>query len=407
MKMVKFKLPRSQRYFPAALTLRSEGRLPARVLVMLLLCASLLQACTKQEVIKHEEEVEPEHHVSLPTMRVTATLVQKHLTFPGKVMALPDHSVSITPNIAGKITKVLVVPGQKVSKGQLIALLDDQQLVAQLQQTTAPQRTALNQVVQAKIALDLAKKNLTRAEALYAKDIVAEKDVIAARSQVDLSKAQVEAAEARVAEAKAAPLNVATQLAWTKIVSPISGVIAQRFLNVGDLTDPSKPVAHVVNLSKVIIDANMPADSPAEPKEGQTAFITTVALPGIKYGARITAISPVVDTARNTVSIQLLCQNEHGRLKEGQQVVVSIGTVATKAALVPQTALVPGADDPAEHFVYVVRGGKLKLTKVVVGDAEDGQVPVFEGLSDGDELVISGAYGVPDGATLDRGATVK
>jgi membrane fusion protein (multidrug efflux system) len=320
---------------------------------------------------------------------------------------LPDHSVSVTPNLAGKITKVLVVPGQVVSKGQLIALLDDQQLVAQLQQTTAPQRTALNQVVQAKIALDLAQKNLTRSEALFAKDIVAEKDVIAARSQVELCKAQVEAAEARVAEAKVAPLNVTTQLAWTKVFSPIAGVIAQRFLNVGDMTDPSKPIAHVVNLSTVIIDANMPADSPADPKVGQTAIITTVALPGIKYGATITAISPIVDTAKNTVSIQLLCRNDYGRLKEGQQVVVSIATVATKAALVPQTSIVPGADDPAEHFVYVVRSGKLKLTKVAVGDAADGKVPVFEGLSDGDELVTSGAYGVPDGAILDRGALAK
>lgn len=379
----------------------------SKLLVTLGLCASLLQACTKQEAPKHEEEHEPEHHVSLPTVRVTTTMVQKRLTFPGKVIALPDHSVSVTPNIAGKIAKVLVVPGQKVSKGQLIAVLDDEQLVAQLQQTTAPQRTALNQVVQAKIALDLAQKNLTRSEALFAKDIVAEKDVVAARSQVDLCKAQVEAAEAKVAEAKVAPLNVATQLAWTKVVSPISGVIAQRFLNVGDMTDPSKPVAHVVNLSTVIIDANMPADSPADPKVGQTAFITTVALPGIKYDAKITAISPVVDTARNTASIQLLCQNEHGRLKEGQQVVVSIATVASKAVLVPQTALVPGADDPAEHFVYIVRGGKLKLTKVIVGDAEDNKVPVFEGLSDGDELVTSGGYGVPDGAVLDRGAPAK
>jgi membrane fusion protein (multidrug efflux system) len=378
-------------------------------LVVLGLCLSLLQACTKQEAVKQEEEAEAEveHHVSLPTKRVSTMPVQKHLTFPGKVTALPDHSVSVTPNIAGKITRVLVVPGQKVSKGELMALLDDRQLVAQLQQTTAPQRTALNQVVQAKIALDLALKNLTRSEALFAKDIVAEKDVIAARSQVELCKAQVEAAEARVAEAKVAPLNVTTQLAWTKVVSPISGVIAQRFLNVGDMTDPSKPIAHVVNLSTVIIDANMPADSPADPKVGQTASVTTVALPGIKYGAKITAVSPVVDPANNTVSIQLLCRNERGRLKEGQQAVVSIATVATRAALIPQTALVPGADDPAEHFVYVVRGGKLKLTKVTVGDAEDGKVPVFEGLFDGDEVVTSGAYGVPNGAILDRGEPAK
>lgn len=378
---------------------------PTASLAVFAVC--LLASCQTKQAHVETESHEQEHHVSLPTMRVTTTSIQKHLTFPGKVIALPDHSVSITPNIAGKITKVLVIPGQQVVKGQLIALLDDQQLVAQLKQSTAPQRTALNQVLQAKIALDLANKNLTRAEALFAKDIVAEKDVIGARSQVELAKAQVGAAEAKVAESKVAPLSVATQLAWTKVVSPISGVIAQRFLNVGDLTDPSKPIAHVVNLCTVIIDANMPADSPADPKVGQTAAITTVALPGIKYGAKITAISPIVDTARNTASIQLLCHNEQGRLKEGQQVAVSIATVRTMAALVPHTALVPGADDPAEHFVYVVRGGKLKLTKVLVGDSQDGKIPVLEGLSAGDEVATSGAYGVPDGAILDRGEPVK
>jgi multidrug efflux pump subunit AcrA (membrane-fusion protein) len=119
MTMINIKLPHSRTCFRVVLTLG--------------LCASLLQACTSTtpEAPKHEEEAEAEHHVSLPTMRVITMPVQKHLTFPGKVIALPDHSVSVTPNIAGKITRVLVVPGQKVSKGQLIALLDDQQLVAQ------------------------------------------------------------------------------------------------------------------------------------------------------------------------------------------------------------------------------------------------------------------------------------
>lgn len=384
--------------------LRFHKAFPTASLAFLAVCS--LAACQTKEV-HVETGSHEEHHVSVPTMRVTTTSVQKHLTFPGKVIALPDHSVSVTPNIAGKITKVLVIPGQQVSKGQLMALLDDNQLVAQLRQSTAPQRTSLNQVVQAKIALDLADKTLKRAEALFAKDIIAEKDVIAARSQVELCKAQIEAAESKLAESKVAPLNVATQLAWTKVVSPISGVVAQRFLNVGDLTDPSKPIAHVVNLSTVLIEANMPADSPADPKVGQTATITTVALPGIKYGARITAVSPIVDTARNTVSIELVSQNGQGRLKEGQQVAVSIATVSTRASLVPPTALVPGADDPAEHFVYTVHGNKLKLTKVLVGDSEGGLVTVLQGLSDGDEIVTSGAYGLPDGAILDRGKPAK
>lgn len=380
------------------------------LLIVLFFSSTLvLHSCAKSAVIatKSENESEPEHHVQLPTTIVRITSVQRRLNFPGKVVSLPDHSVSVTPNIMGKISKVLVVPGQKVDKGQLIALLDDTQLQAQLKQSSAPQRAALNGVAQATIALDLAEKNLARADALFQKDVVAEKDVVTARSQVELAKSQVEAAQAKVEESRIAPLDLATQLAFTKVISPISGIVAQRFLNVGDLTDQSKPIAHIINLSTVIIDANMPADSPADPQVKQTAYITTVAEPGIKYDARITAISPVVDSAKNTVSIQLICPNRHSRLKEGQQVTVSIATNSSNAVLVPQAALVPGADDPSEHLVYVVRKGKLEQTKVIVGEKQNEMIAVFEGLNEGDEIISSDAYGVPDGAILDRGKKDK
>ncbi len=381
------------------------------LLILFAYCTLILQSCKKAEEpsAKPETVTEPEaqHHINLPTTRVVATIVEKLLSFPGKVTAPPDHSVLVTPNISGKITKVLVVPGQHVAKGQLVALLDDRQLVAQIQQSIAPERAALNMVEQAKISLDLAEKNLTRMESLFAKDIVAEKDVIAARSQVELGKSQVEAAQAKVSEIRLAPLHLKTQLAFTRVVSPISGTVAQRFLNVGDTADLSKPIVHIVDLSTVIIDANMPADLPADLKVGHRAVITSVASPGVKYGAQIIAISPVVDTANNTVSVQLLAQNAQGRLKEGQQVNVSIVYATQRAILVPKSALVPGSEDPSEHFVYVVRDGKLSQTKVGVGDPSGGSIPVFDGLKSGDEIITSGAYGVPEGTILDRGEPSK
>jgi len=381
----------------------------SKLIAICAICTLLLTACKKAEnaPAKPEEGHKPEHQVHLPTMHVTSTRVQSALNFPGKVNALPDHSALITPNIAGKIIRVFVVPGQHVNKGQVIALLDDRQLVAQLEQAKAPQRAAFNQVEQTRIALDLAEKNLVRSEALFAKDIAAEKDVVTARSQVELSKAQVEAAQAKVGEAKLAPAPVTTQLAFTRVLSPLTGVVAQRFLNVGDLTDPGKPIAHIINLDSVIIAANMPADSPANPRVGHNATITTVAEAGVKYTARITSVSPVVDAINNTVLIELLARNDHGRLKEGQQVIVSVAAPATNAALVPQSALVPDNEDPSKHLVYVVRDGKLKQTKVVVGDRQGENIAVLKGLSPGDQVVTSGAYGVPDGAIFGQGEQPK
>ncbi|CAN5279201.1 efflux RND transporter periplasmic adaptor subunit [soil metagenome] len=345
-----------------------------------------------------------EHHVNLPTMVVRRTVVPSTIDFPGKVSALPDHSVSVSPDIVGKIAQIMVIPGQFVRKGQLVATLNDRQLQAQIILAKAPQKVALNAVAQAKISLDLADKNLARSEALFEKDILAQKDVVTAKSQSQLAKAQVEAAEAKVAETMVAPVNLNTQLAFTRVYSPINGVVAHRYLNVGSAADPNTPIVHIVDLSQVMVNASMPADSSVNPHKGQIANITTVAEPGIKYLGKIESISPMVDQASNTISIEILTSNDHNRLKEGQQVKVSISTASAQAVLVPESALVPGHDDPSEYFVYVVRNGKLNLKKVSTGQKLGNKIPVVGGISDGDEIITSGGYGVPEGSILDREA---
>ncbi len=314
-------------------------------------CSSTDRKSTDKTVEKTTDATEEKVTlVSLPTTRVQRSIVNQSITFPGKVSALPDCSVSISPNMAGKLIAVTVVPGQVVRKGQLIARLDDRQLRAQLLVADAPQKTALNGVAQAKINLDLAEKTLTRTEALFGKEIIAQKDVIAARSAVDLAKSQVEAAQAKVAEVKTAPAQVLTQLSFMSVYTPISGIVAHRYLNIGSSVDPTTAIIHVVNLNQVMVNANMPADSPTNTRVGQPADITTVAEPGVIYRGQIKSISPMVDPTNNTVSIEVLTKN-NGHLKEGQQVNVSISTARVSAILVPETAIVPGHDDPSESFL--------------------------------------------------------
>ncbi len=390
------------------------------VIIHVLSFCFALSACQRiepdagsSEVAKPEKETETEKepeeakNVNLPTVRVTRALIPQTMEFPGKIAALPDRSVQVTPNIAGKITRVLVVPGQNVVKGQAIAILDSQELNAQMRQAIAPEQSALNQVSQAKINEDLAKKNLDRIQALFEKDISPEKDVIAAQSQLDLAKAQVEAAKAKVAEARIAPAHLKTQLAFMTVRSPLTGVVAQRFLNVGDTADPNKPIVHIVNLQDVIVNADMPADSTADPAVGQKATITTIAEENTKFIGKITAISPVVNSQGNTVPIQVQCHNQANKLKEGQTATVTIDVGARHAVTVPESALVPGDEDPSEHMVYIVRDGKLARTKVVVGAEINGRIAILKGLNDGDEIVTSGAYGIPDGTLLDRGSERK
>jgi hypothetical protein len=86
---------------------------------------------------------------------------------------------------------------------------------------------------------------------------------------------------------------------------------------------------------------------------------------------------------------------------------VSILTATVRAFLVPETAIVPGHEDPSEQFLYRVSGDRVKLQKITTGTKSGGLIPVLRGLNVDDEIVSAGAYGVPDGAILKRGSEEK
>lgn len=363
----------------------------------------LLVACQPKEThVEPEPESREGHHaVTLPLVQVKKEQVSKALEIPGHVSALPDHSVLVTPHITGKIEHLLVVPGQHVSKGQLIAVLDDRQIQAQLQQALTPIHSANAAIKQADVEHEFAKRELQRLQELYSKDLAAQKDVLIQEMMVATTEAKLVAARARLEEVRSASSDEITLLKFTKILSPISGVVAERFMNIGDEARPNAPIAHVVNLSEVIVDADMPADVPHKVSVGGKATVRSVAEPEQPYSASIISMSPIVDTQKNTVKIRLQCANKDDGLREGQAVTVAINTgVVTASILVPRSAIVPDPEDPTATLVYVVKDGKSKIIPVKTGVETSKMVEIKEGLSEGETVIVSGAYGLPEGTEV-------
>jgi len=368
----------------------------------------LLAACQPKEAHVEPESHEEKHQaVTLPLMKVKKELVGKALEIPGHVSALPDHSVQVTPHITGKIEYLLVVPGQHVKKGQLIAVLDDRQIQAQLQQALTPIQSANAAIKQADVEHEFAKRELQRLQELYSKDLSAKKDVLLQETMVETTKAKLAAAKARLEEVRSATSDETTLLKFTKILSPISGVVAERFMNIGDEARPNAPIVHVVDLSEVVVDADMPADVPHKVSVGRKATVRSVSEPEQPYSARIISMSPIVDTQKNTVRIRLQCANRQDGLREGQAVTVAITTgVVTASISVPRTAIVPDPEDPTATHVYVVKGGKSKRTPVTTGVETSKTVEIKEGLSEGETVIVSGSYGLPEGIEV-KPAEVK
>jgi len=370
-------------------------------LIVFLVSVALPLTLTGCQVSGSAADPPPEIH--LPVVPVTREDLQQVVTLPGTVSALPDHSVKTSPAIAGKLVEVHMVPGEHVSRGEVIAELDSRELTAKLNQAEANIREGEQSVYQAQTSLQVAEDAYKRNCELYQEKIAAAKDYVAAKGQWTTAGAQLNAAQEHLNQLRAVRSEIATQLGFTKIYSPISGVVARRFLNVGDTAEPNAPIVQVVDLDTVVIDANLPADLPAEVRVNQRASISSVALPGLLLPATVTSVSPSVDSQSNTLLIRLICHNPETRLKEGQAVSVSIITGVHKSVLtVPKTALVPDPDHLNASMVYVFlpEAGTVKSTKIQTGIESNSKVEVLTGLSDRQSVVASGAYGLPDGTHI-------
>ena len=337
----------------------------------------------------------------LPITQAKIESLSAQLVLPGVVLALPDRSVKVAPGIAGKLTDVKVVPGQQVTKGQVIALLDKRQLTEQVNGAHAKVLQAIAGVEQAKANLLLAEDTERRNAKLVAADVGAQKDLVAAQKQVDSAKAQLVAAKAQVDDAMANEGIAQAQLRYTVVKSPISGVVALRFLNVSDSVDSVTPIAEIVDLSQVIVDASLPSTEPANVVPGQTAIITTMSQPGGQLTGVVQSVAPVTDNQGTTIAIRILCNNPNLKFKEGMPVTTTIVTAIHRQAItVPVDALVCDPIVPDNKMVYIYNDGKIRRVEVTTGIQDRKRIEIISGLSAGQSIVASGAYGIPDGTEV-------
>jgi HlyD family secretion protein len=364
----------------------------------LFICVSL-SSCQKATEAPDAESTAILH---LPVTRVVSETLSAQLALPAFVLALPDHSVKVSPGVAGKIVDVMVAPGQLVERGQIIAKLDNRQMTDQTNSTRAKVLVAKAGVQQAATNLLLAKNIAERNAKLVQQDVGAAKDLVAAQSQVETAYAQLVAAKAQVADANAAASASQAQLTYTVVKSPINGVVAQRFLNISDSADTTTPIVQIVSLSKVVIEASLPTSQPASISPGQTATITAISLPGRQLTGRVQSINPVTDNQGTTFGIRIFCDNPDYVLREGMPVVATIViAVHARAVVVPATALVDDPANPQKKMVYVFKNGKVNRTDVTVGIQKDTTVEILSGLIPGQLIVASGAYGIPDGTAVE------
>lgn len=298
----------------------------------------------------------------------------------------PIAQADVGSKILGYIDAVLVDRGDRVKKGQLVALVRPSDLPDQLS-------SARSALAQASANQRLAQINADRAAQLQPEGLVAQ-------SELDRARATLDAAKAAEATTRAQIAGLAVRLGEARIESPLDGVVLTRRLDPGALVGPPGGGAIVTvartDLLRVFIDVN--ERDAAGVSLGQDAHVEVDAVPGKSWSGKVVRLAPAFDTVTRTLQAEVDLDNAAGELRPGMY-----GRGSIRLSVHPKMPVIPAVAmqvNETQRYVFVVKGDKVERRIIETGVDEGDWLEVLKGLSAGEEVVIAGADGLSDGSTI-------
>ncbi len=413
----------------------SPAQLKILVIAALLVSLSLLSLSCSSKASTNKEETEPASPKAVDVTTAVALSRELPRFFEATGALIADEQTDVSPSIAGKVVAVAVDLGSFVKKGQTIVRLDDvdlrlrvDQARAQLAQAKANLRQAeekialqpgqsfdparVPEVANARVALELAEKNLRRAETLIESGDIPRSQFDQQRAQRDQLKEQYESALALARQNHAAMMtahaNVANaesqlglanrSLSYAIVFSPIDGFVAERNADVGEYVSPTTKVATVVRINPLRMRIDIPEQAIPEVKTGQSVAIMTSAWPDQAFSGRIARISPSVSPDSRTLTVEAEIENRSGALKPGQFATVRIlQDRAEPAVLIPARAI---RTESGVSRAFVIKDGKAQQRLVQLGQTEGDLVEVRNGIAADEHVATSNLDKLSDGVPV-------
>lgn len=341
-----------------------------------ILAAAVMTACNKNNV-----QAAPAMPAPLVTVvKATAQDVPRYLDEIGR--NTPFESVTVTPQVGGRIVERHFQDGENLQKGQLLFVIDPRPYKAQVDSAQAT-------LAQAKAALDLAKIQFARDQEVIGEKAISQQDYDTKKNAVDVDQAQVEAAEASLETAK---LN----LEYCYINSPIDGRAGARLVDVGNVVQANTTsLLSIQRLDPIYATFTITeSDLPAVQKQMSSGILkAAVRLPSESEDAarvgRVEFLDNSVQNGTGTVNLRATMSNPDHHFWPGQFVDVKLVLSTEKGAvLIPNQAAQISQKGP---FVYVVKADDTaELRPIKLGQRQGDQVVVTEGISPNERVVLAG-----------------
>ena len=278
-----------------------------------------------------------------------------------------EKEVTVSSEVSGKVNSVNAEIGNQVNAGQVLAVLDNTVLFAQLGQ--------------AKANLQKLKSDLQRYETLLKTD--------------GATGEQVEQSKQAVIDAQTTLVSLQNQYDNSFIKAPFAGTITQRYIEKGTFLSPGSEAFDLSNMSQLRLIVKVTADQVGVIKKGEKVSVTADIFPEEPITGAVSTINDKADQS-NLYTIEILTDNTlSGKIKPGMSGKVSFNSNDSYSALVIPRVAIPGSIKNPE--VYIVRGDSVVLRKITITPLNEKEVIVTHGLAANDIIVVSGQINLENG----------
>ncbi len=329
-------------------------------LLPILILSIVLVACGKKQDVKTENK---ELKTKVKTAIVETRDVPQNNEFTATVE--PEVKNNIAPATPGRIRKIMVEVGARVSKGQKLAQMDNVNLS------------------NSEVQIENLRRVYKRVSGLFAVGG-------ASQQELDNAKLQLDVAET----------NLKNLSENTFLLSPISGMITARNYDEGDMYNGQMPLMTVMQISPVKLKINVTESFYSKVKTGMPVEVKVEVFGDEKFSGKISLIYPTIDERTRTFGVEVKINNNNGKVRPGMFARVKMNFGNIKHVVVPDIAVVKQSGS-AERFVYVYADGKVSYRKIELGQRLGAEYELLSGVENGEVVVVSGQSKLNDGVEVE------
>jgi RND family efflux transporter MFP subunit len=331
--------------------------------------------------------------LTVRVVRVEPQPLEEALDVTGTLVSAA--AVDVKTRFAGRLVAMLKQEGDRVQKGEILAMLEETDAQLALGQARATQGVAQAALDRARVAEEHARREFERAQNLLRSGGITDRDFQAADMAARDAQAQAKLAEAQLEQARQAVALAEKHLSDCRIVSPINGEVERKFFNPGGWVDGNALLYKLVDNSRLQLETYVASSEIARVAEDQKVRFSVAAFPQEEFTASILNISAAVQAQNRSVLLRAAVPNPGGRLKAGMFVKGRIITGTKPAALVvPPDAVWRRVGQPS--FVYVVEENRARRREVKLGLEQPQAIEITAGLKAGDVVVAEQSLELAD-----------